>query len=582
MMTDHESTAGMLARLDEHLFERAPVPLACLDEPGCITYANHALARFLGRPADYLLGRPLITFVAQPDRRRLVSYLARIATGEHCEFELTMTMPHGTELPVMIMSAPLGEGPAGSRSQCALIDVSRLKATEKTLSQARDHLDHLAHHDALTGLPNRYLFEDRLELALSRCRRHGWLGALIFADIDHFKHYNDTYGHHIGDSVLIEAATRLTMNVRENDTVCRYSGDEFLLILENVTSRADVDAVMAKLREEFSRPVYGITDKPLDISGSFGATLFDKNTRDSDSLVKEADVAMYDAKSQRRNDFAFYSPQVNAAAIRRRAIEAELKQALAGEEFRLVYQPQVDLRSGQVIGCESLLRWDNATLGAVGPDEFIEIAENMGTIEPISRWVLNHACNQAVDWRRRGISGRLAVNVSARDVSFDDLVDYVSAALKHSGLEPAMLEIEVTESSIMHHPASARRVLTELVDMGVGLALDDFGTGYSSLRCLKEFPFDRIKIDQSFVEDLPDNAETRAIVSAMVSMASNLGIGILAEGVETRPQVECLQHAGIQFAQGYLFGRPLAPTDYPGFTASARARYPGRDPAGRG
>ncbi|MCP5146338.1 MAG: GGDEF domain-containing protein [Gammaproteobacteria bacterium] len=539
------------------LFDRAPIAMVCLDEPGQVLAANHATAHLLGRPVNYMQRRPFVTLVAQEDQRRLVSHLTRVANGERCETDLTMVMPRGTTLPTTLVSTPIMRGNHFEYSHNAILDMSRRWQVEKTLKKASERLEHIAHHDALTGLANRYLFEDRLVRAVTRCRRNGWMGALVFVDLDRFKFYNDTFGHAVGDAILVEAATRLAMAVREQDTVCRYSGDEFLLILENITSQADVDVVLGKLRDEINRPVYGVADRPLQLSASFGATLFDKSTRDAGLLIKQADVAMYQVKKSRRDGFGYYSPQVDAVAARRRQLEADLGMAVSGLQLRLEYQAQVDIDARHISGCEALLRWEHPVRGRILPDEFIEIAEHAGLTEKIGEWVLHRACADARRWLDEGYQlDCIAVNVSARDVSSERLIGYVQDALATSGLPPSLLEIEITETSVMHQPASAAKVLGQLSELGVRLALDDFGTGYSSLRCLNDFPFNRIKIDKSFVLGLDHNEGNGAIIMAMTSMAENLGIEVIAEGVETESQMSKLAAWGVKLMQGFLFARP--------------------------
>ena len=552
---------GAAMPADLSLYELAPVALVCLDEPGCVLAANQATARQLGRAVGYMRGRPFVTMVAQRDRRRLFSHLARVAGGAYCELDLTMEMAHGTELPVTLVSKPVFDG--DGRFLCssnAVLDVSRRQQAESTLRQAKERLDHIAHHDALTGLPNRYLFDDRLTRALARCRRHGWLGALVFVDIDRFKFFNDSYGHDVGDAVLIEAATRLAMSVREHDTVCRFSGDEFLIILENVTSRADVEAILVKLREEFARPLYGLTERPLQLTASFGATLFDKSARDADAIIKQADMAMYEVKQDSRDGIGYFSRQLAAEGERRRLLEADLRIAASEtNQLRLEFQPQVDARTQRPCGCEALLRWDHPSQGLIQPGEFIGLAEHASLSGVLTRWVLREACLQARRWLDDGRDfGRVAVNVSPRDLAGSGLVECVDAALESSGLPPSRLEIEVTESSVMHHPLEARRALRQLNARGVRIALDDFGTGYSSLRCLQDYCFDRIKIDRSFVAELGDSAGADAIVQAMVSMARSLGIEVVAEGVETSRQMQHLRRHGVNLMQGFLFSRPVA------------------------
>ncbi|MFK8014809.1 MAG: putative bifunctional diguanylate cyclase/phosphodiesterase [Gammaproteobacteria bacterium] len=543
------------------LFVNAPAPMLCLDEPGRIIMPNNRVATLLGRTLDNLTGRPFLTVTQGSDRRRLISHLARVADGQNCELDLTVKMPRGTEVPVSMISSPvLDRNGQFKYSNNVVLDVSRYRRVEETLSKAKEHLTHIAHHDALTGLPNRYLFEDRLKQAVLRCRRNGWLGALVFIDIDRFKLYNDMHGHEVGDAVLVEAATRLSLNLREQDTVCRYSGDEFILILEDVTSVADVNKIVDKLQNQFSRPIYGLLKRPLALTASFGATIFDKSTQDTDAdaLVRQADAAMYEAKQTPKAGFELYSPRSDAAASNRRMLVADFESALSQKQLWLAYQPQIDWQTSTLVGVESLIRWDHPKLGLVAPSYFIEIAETTEYSERICRWVLLEACNRLRHWDEEGISvPRIAVNVSPRDVCGAHLIEYVEEALESSGIAPGRLEVEITETSVLHHPPTAERVLGELSEKGVHLALDDFGTGYSSLRYLRDYPFDRIKIDRSFVADLITRPENQVFIDAMVSMASSLGIAVVAEGVESAEQGQRLADAGVDIMQGYYHSRPL-------------------------
>ena len=549
------------------LFRDSPAAMLCLDEPGRILMPNLRAVELLGRAEMHLNGRPLVAIAQGGDRRRLISHLARVASGRTADIELTLHLPLGTELPISMMSSPV-HGPSGQfvYSNNVLVDVSRYRRVEETLSKAQEHLTHIAHHDALTGLPNRYLFEDRLKQAVRRCRRNGWLGALVFVDIDRFKLYNDMHGHDVGDAVLVEAATRLSLNLREQDTVCRYSGDEFILILEDVTSIADVNKIVEKLHEQFSHPIYGLLDRPLALSASFGATIFDKNTEDLDALVRQADAAMYEAKQTPQAAFELYSPRSDAAASNRRMLVADFENALSERQLWLAYQPQIDWSSSQLVGVESLIRWDHPKLGLIAPSYFIEIAETTEYSERICRWVLLEACSMLRRWDEAGLSvPRIAVNVSPRDVCGAHLVEYVEEALESAGIAPGRLEVEVTETSVLHHPPTAERVLGALADKGLHLALDDFGTGYSSLRYLRDYPFDRIKIDRSFVADLVTRPENQVFIDAMVSMAGSLGIAVVAEGVESQEQCERLARAGVDIMQGFHLARPLTAKKFEAF-----------------
>ncbi|MFK7887506.1 MAG: putative bifunctional diguanylate cyclase/phosphodiesterase [Gammaproteobacteria bacterium] len=573
-----EWTRGSIAGFDgeeRSLFIDAPAPMVCLDETGRILLPNQLATKLLGRTSDFLYGRPFVAVTHQQDRRKLVSHLARVASGHRGEVEVVLQMPHGTEIPVSMISSPVLKNNRFDYSNNILLDVSRYRSVEETLSKAQEHLTHIAHHDALTGLPNRYLFEDRLNQAVLRCRRNGWLGALVFIDIDRFKLYNDMHGHEIGDAVLVEAATRLSLNLREHDTVCRYSGDEFILILEDVTSVADVNKIVEKLQDQFSRPIYGLLDRPLALSASFGATIFDKATDDTDALVRQADAAMYEAKQKPKSDFELYSPRSEAAASNRRMLVADFEKALDQKQFWLAYQPQMDWNTDKLVGAESLIRWNHPKLGLVAPSYFIEIAESTEYSERICKWVIMEACTMLRRWDEEGLNvPRVAVNVSPRDVCGSHLIEFVEEALESSGIAPGRLEVEVTETSMLHHPPTAERVLGELANKGVHLALDDFGTGYSSLRYLRDYPFDRIKIDRSFVAGLITRPENKVFIDAMVSMAQSLGIAVVAEGVESQEQCQELADAGVDIMQGFYLARPFTPDNFIKFASGASIQPP--------
>ena len=422
--------------------------------------------------------------------------------------------------------------------------------------QAEERVWHIAHHDALTGLPNRSLLQDRLTQALVAAERNGMRVAVLFLDLDRFKSVNDTLGHDVGDALLKTVAERLQGVVRDIDTVCRLGGDEFVIVLGSVISTDDAVMVAERILEGLARPAE-VLGHHLRISTSIGVSQFPEDGRDAQTLMKNADTAMYTAKSRGRNNFQFFSADMNAAATRFFQLEQHLRHAVARNELVLHYQPQVDVAAGRVCGLEALVRWQNPESGLVPPNEFIPVAEETGLIIELGEWVLREACRQLRAWYDAGWPRvPVAVNLSARQFQQKDLVVRIGGILKESGLPPESLELEITESSLMHSVDEALAQVQALAMMGVHLTIDDFGTGYSSLAYLKRFPVGRLKIDRSFVRDLCEDREDAAIVASIIGLAKTLGMDVVAEGVETAAQLAALRSEGCRLCQGFLFSKP--------------------------
>ncbi len=437
------------------------------------------------------------------------------------------------------------------------MDITERKRAEEQLAQ-------LAQFDTLTGLPNRNLFMDRLGQAVSRARREEWLVALVFLDLDHFKEINDSLGHAAGDEVLRAIGGRLKQCMREGDTVARLGGDEFTVILEDAGAPENVAKVARKVLEVFAQPVR-IAEHELFVSPSIGIALYPYDGSDADMLLKHADIAMYQAKAQGRNNYQLYDAAMSSAASERMTLERSLRQALERGELRLHYQPVVEIASGRVTGAEALLLWQHPQRGLVGPAEFIAIAEQTGLIVAIGEWVMSEACAQAMRWQAAGLPPlQLSVNLSPRQFRKGGLAGAIAGCVEGSGLAGERLMVEITESLLMENPAGSRALLEKIKAMGVHVALDDFGTGYSSLAYLRHFPLDVVKIDRSFVRDLAD-PETAIIVKAMINLAHNLQLSLTAEGVETQAQLDFLKSQGCERAQGYLFARPMAAADFEAF-----------------
>ncbi|MBI2289329.1 MAG: EAL domain-containing protein [Betaproteobacteria bacterium] len=423
--------------------------------------------------------------------------------------------------------------------------------------QAESNLTFSANHDALTSLPNRFMFNERLTQALARAHRQGKMVAVLFIDLDRFKVINDTLGHDAGDRLLIELATQLRGCLRENDTIARQGGDEFVVLIEDIHDPNQVTGVAQKILETVAEP-HVLGGQEFNITASIGISVYPTEGADLQTLLKNADIAMYRAKEQGKNNFQFYSAEMNQHTFERLALETSLRRAIEREEFLLYYQPKTDLRSGRITGVEALVRWKHPELGMVSPAQFIPLAEETGLIGPIGDWVLRTACAEARRWTAQGTSEiSVAVNLSARQFAREDLAQSITSVLLESGLEPRFLEIEITESTVMHNAKRAAHVLQQLKEMGIRVAIDDFGTGYSSLGYLKRFPIDSVKIDRSFILDIPLDNDDVAITRAVIAMAHSLRLKVVAEGVETEEQYQFLRNHDCDEMQGYFFSEPI-------------------------
>ncbi len=424
--------------------------------------------------------------------------------------------------------------------------------------QTQERLHHLAHHDALTGLPNRILFVDRLKHALIRAERRKRAVAVMFMDMDRFKVVNDTLGHEAGDRLLQAMAARLHGCVREGDTVARFGGDEFAGFLSDVASPEDVAIVVGKFLDALAPP-FMIDGHELFISGSIGISLYPEDGTDTQTLMKNADTAMYRAKQMGGNTSEFYHEDMSVHALTRLSRETGLRRALEREEFVLHYQPQFDLKSGEVVGFEALIRWENLETGAMQPNEFIPLLEETGLIVQVGEWILRTACMQHGAWLAAGLPPmRMAVNISSRQFDGNELIKTLRKVLDAHCMEPQYLELEITETILMKNAEPDIEALQALSNMGMRFAIDDFGTGYSSLTYLKRFPINILKIDKAFVHDITRNADDAAIVRAIITMAHSLGMKTVAEGVETREQLDFLRTQDCDYAQGYYFSPPLS------------------------
>jgi len=537
------------ASLFRATMEAAQVGIFVMQD-GVFRYVNPCLVGMLGFSSEEMVDRmgPFDVVVPQQHEAVRRELAARLAGEPGVPYELQLVRKDGTVFPVTVQGSPseLDGRPAAVGT---VVDISRQKAAERKIRE-------LADFDALTGLPNRRLLHDRINQMIAVAERCQGNSALLFIDLDHFKRVNDSLGHSVGDDLLCAVAQRFQTVVRKVDTLARLGGDEFIVLLPEISTPAAAD-VARRLLEVSAQP-FSVAGHALTVTPSVGIALYPQDGKDIDTLLKNADTAMYKAKELGRNSFQFYAAEMNTATLERLMMESSLRRALTDDEFELHYQPLIDLPSGEIVGVEALIRWRHKDLGLIMPDRFIPVAEDTGMINPIGDWVLCEACRQAQAWIDEGLSLQtMAVNVAPVQFRQAGFVEVVAGALGASGLAAGRLELELTERTVMHDAEVTLGTLSALHRMGVCLALDDFGTGYSSLAYLKRFPVGKLKIDRSFIRDLEIDADDRAIASTIVSMGRNLRLKVLAEGVESAEQLELLRTMNCQMAQGYHFSRPV-------------------------
>jgi len=553
------------------LLESSPDGLVIADADGVIALVNRNAELMFGYAADELLGQPIRILL--PARYSGFSLATEtLASGAVAESpsnrDLWAVTKDGREFPVGINVSSIATDQGG------LVAAAIRDMTERHAS-AR-HIEFLAHHDALTGLPNRMVVESRFEQAVADAARTGTRVALMFLDLDSFKTVNDSLGHPMGDALLKGVALRLGQFARASDIVSRQGGDEFLVVFTGLASDADVALAADRLVQDFKAP-FLVDGHEIATSFSVGVALYPQDGADFLTLLKKADIAMYQAKAAGRDTYRLFGEHMDIEALARHRIRNALRHAIERFEFQLHFQPQVDLSSGQVIGAEALLRWNHPELGFVPPAELIPVAEESGLIVPIGEWVLNEACRQAAAWQ---VPGRpplsVAVNISAVQFARGDLEDTVRRALAASGLAPELLELELTESILIRNVDSVLATVMRLKRLGVALSIDDFGTGYSSLTYLKRFAVDKLKIDQSFVRDLVDDPDSAAIVRAIVQMAKSLNLKTVAEGIEDDDVLAHLHAIGCDQGQGYGIARPMPAQAFLEFLDVAESRTAAR------
>jgi len=548
-ITEYKSTENRLRLLKEAV-EALPVGITIADKSGRIVYCNPAEAKIHGFTTEEMLDREARLFA--PTRLQKSSVPKNLEKAQLWMRESVNRRKCGEEFPVQLASLAVHNADGeflGLVTTCE--DISERKRAEERIHQ-------LAYYDNLTGLPNRWMFRDRLQQALAQAQRTAKEVALIFLDLDRFKLINDTMGHDFGDKLLRAVAERLATCMRKADTVARLGGDEFVVVLTHMENYTGAAMAAQRIIDEFLQP-FELLSRTIYSPPSIGIAIFPNDGSDVDDLIKNADTALYHAKSLGGSTYCFFTNEMNLRAVEKIVLETELRQAFEGDQFTLYYQPQINLESGRVVALEALMRWQHPEHGVILPGEFIPTLEDTGLILRLGEWLLRRACDLALRGQALLPGLEMAVNISGRQFQQPGFVAMVDKVLHESTLPPGLLTLELTESVIMDEPEKSRQLLQQLRDRGLKISIDDFGTGYSSLSYLKNFPIDQLKIDRSFVHEVLTNRDDAGIVEAIAVIARRLNLDVVAEGIECREQAEFLSHCGCQTGQGYYFAKPLPP-----------------------
>jgi diguanylate cyclase (GGDEF)-like protein/PAS domain S-box-containing protein len=530
----------------------------CTDISGNVTYLNLVAETMTGWPREEAIGKPLAEVF------RIIDSITRMTARDPLEMAVEQNKTVGLTVNCVLIrrdgfESAIEDSAAPIHDRAGRITGAVIVFHDVTAARAMSvQMTHSAQHDVVTNLPNRLLLNDRIAQSIASGRRWNRPLALIFLDLDRFKYINDSLGHAIGDKLLQSVSKRLLASVRASDTVSRQGGDEFVILLSEITYPEDAATSAKKILLSLSAP-HSIGGHDLQVNASIGISVYPEDGENAETLIKNADMAMYHAKESGRNNFQFFKEEMNLKAVERQSLEESLRCALEREEFLLHYQPKINLHTGEITGVEALIRWQQADRGLVPPSQFVPIAEDCGLIVQIGRWVLREACRQAREWQDAGLPfKRISINVSAVEFRDKGFVESVRAILSETGFQARYLDLELTEGVLMEDAESTASVLQALKRMGIHLAVDDFGTGYSSLSYLQQFPIDVLKIDKSFVQRITSDPDGSSIVSAIIDMGKNLKQCVIAEGIETEQQRAFLQAHHCAEGQGYLFSRPLA------------------------
>ena len=554
-------------RLHRYLVNTSPDIIYMLDRDGHFTYINDRIETLLGYNPKELIGKHYSYLVYQRDLEvaRYIFNERRVGDRASCNVEIRLKYKDESSqhlfdsrtLPVELSSVGMytSESNSKKKSYTGTYGVAR-DITERKI--AEETINFQAHHDLLTNLPNRALLRDRLGLAISQAKREQEMLAVMFLDLDRFKNINDSLGHVIGDELLQQVSTRLKSCIREGDTLARFGGDEFTLLLPKIgNGKEDISKIAQKINEVLKGP-FIINGNELYVSASIGISIFPRDGKDMDTLIKHADIAMYHVKDTGKNSFKFYSTDMTTPYFQNLSLETGIHKALENNEFQLVYQPQINIKSGEIVGVEALLRWHHPAHGLITPAEFIPFAEETGMIVEVGHWVLSNACAELKRWRDAGLPEiRMSINMSARQLADKNVIKHVSNVLRDYGIPGHCLEIEITENTIMSDMDSIIHKLKNISKRGVYIAIDDFGTGYSSLSYLHKLPIHTLKIDRTFIKEVNMKHTGKSIINTIVAMGKGLNLNVIAEGVETQQQLDYLQEIDCNEAQGFLFCKPL-------------------------